>query len=82
MNKYIFLSNEGSTYQPIKNTDPDIVENIQVIGFSDGINPDEALSNLVSNNPHIKETTFNHIYCYKLDSDFEENRVDYFLKDI
>lgn len=82
MNKYIFLSNEGSTYQPIKNTDADIVENIQVIGFSDGINPDEAFSNLIAINPFIRSTSFNHVYCYKLDSNFEENRVDYFLKDI
>ena len=81
MNKYIFLSDEGYTYQPVKleEIEADEIENSQVIGFSEGESPDDAYNRLLNDNPYIKDTSFNHIYCYRLDSEYERNREDFFI---
>lgn len=84
MNKYIFLTLEGFTYQHITDDDVDAgdIENCQVIGFSEGEDPNEALSKLLFDKPYLENTTFNHIYCYKLDNDYRKNRADFYLDDI
>ena len=71
---YIFISNEGFTYQPdSESIEPDI-ENCQVIGFSEGSNPQEAFLGLVRDNEYLKETSFNEIFSLQLNS----NRKTYF----
>lgn len=65
---YIFLSVEGSTYQPnSESIEPDI-ENCQVIGFSEGINPQDAFIKLIKENKYLKETSFNEIFSIQLKS--------------
>ena len=75
MSNYIFLTNEGSTYQPnSESIEPDC-SNTQVIGISSGNNEDEAFENLKRENEYLFEMSFNEVYCYKLDSD---NIIKYF----
>lgn len=74
MNKYIFLTNEGSTYQPNSNSIEPDCENAQVIGFAEGNTQIDAFNNLVKENRKIKETAFNEIYCYQI----KDNKPEYF----
>jgi hypothetical protein len=79
MNHYIFLTNEGYTFQPNSESELPDVENLQVIGFAKGINADEAYKNLLIDYPYLKETSFEKIFCYQLDKDYEQSRKDYNL---
>lgn len=69
MNKYIFITNEGCTYQPNSSSlEPDC-ENAQVLGIVAGENENDALNNLLEQNAYLKDSSFNEIYCYKLSND-------------
>lgn len=50
MNKYIFYTTEGSTIPPNEDYE---VENCQVLGITTGYNTDDAMKNLLSENPWI-----------------------------
>lgn len=66
MKMYIFITEEGSTYQPNSvSADPDI-ENCQVIGFAKGTNENEAFKNLIKENEYLLDTSFNEIICIEL----------------
>ncbi len=68
MNKYIFLTKEGYTFQPgSESIEPDI-ENMQVIGIAEGKDSDDAFDNLIKQNSYLKNTSFNEVFSYKLDS--------------
>jgi hypothetical protein len=79
MNHYIFLTDEGYTFQPDSESELPEVENLQVIGFAKGINADEAYKNLLLENLYLEETSFEKIFCYQLDIDYEQSRKDYNL---
>ena len=69
MNKYIFITDEGITYQPNSNEiEPDCY-NSQVIGIIEGENEDEAYSNLIKKYEYLNEMEFNEVYCYQIKSD-------------
>ena len=71
---YIFISNEGFTYQPnSESIEPDI-ENCQVIGFSEGVNPQDAFIKLIKENEYLKETSFNEVSSIQL----RNNKRTYF----
>lgn len=81
MNKYIFLTNEGYTYQPdSESIEPDC-ENSQVIGISNGETQEEAYSNLLEERAYLKEFKFNEVYCYKLDDNYEKSRQYFYIKE-
>ncbi len=70
MNKYIFLTNEGYTYESnSESVEPDN-ENAQVIGIVAGNNENEAFDKLLEENEDLKNSNFNEVYCYKLSADF------------
>lgn len=72
MKYYIFISNEGYTYMPnSESIDPDI-ENCQVIGFASGINAEDAFINMLRENPHLIETSFDAIISYGLSGEKEK----------
>ena len=74
---YIFLTFEGHTYQPYSESiEPDI-ENLQVVGISEGNTSRMAFENLKRENNYLLETTFNEIFSYELSSNFN-SYVDYF----
>lgn len=69
MNKYIFITNEGYTYQPNSTSPEPDCENAQVLGIATGDNENDAFKNLLEQNEYLKDSNFNEIYCYKLSSD-------------
>jgi hypothetical protein len=79
MNHYIFLTNEGYTFQPESESDMPDIENLQVVGFSSGKNQDEAFANLMHDNAYLKQTSFREIFCYKLDSEYLKTRKEFTL---
>jgi hypothetical protein len=81
MNHYIFLTDEGFTFQPDGESEVPDVENLQVIGFANGIDADEAYGNFLLENPHLRETGFEKIFCYQLDRNYEQSRKDYNLRE-
>ena len=73
MKSYMFLTSEGYTYQPnSESAEPDI-ENMQVIGISEGNNTQMAFENLIKNSEYLLETTFDEIFCYELSQNFKES---------
>ena len=46
MKDFIFITFEGYTFQPNSESDIPDIENMQVIGFSKGLNSKEAFENL------------------------------------
>ncbi len=78
---YIFLSLEGFTYQPdSENCEPDI-ENVQVIGFAAGHDEEDAFLRLVRDNGYLLGTTFDEIYCYRLNDSYRDTRRYFNLGD-
>jgi hypothetical protein len=80
VNHYIFLTDEGYTFQPDSDGELREIENLQVIGFAQGANANEAYRNLLSENSYLKDTSFIKIFCYQLDKDYEQSRKDYNLR--
>ncbi|MCW8954193.1 MAG: hypothetical protein OQK48_04555 [Sulfurimonas sp.] len=64
--KYIFITFEGFTFQPYSESDVPDIENMQVIGFSEGKDKKEAFKNLLVNQQYLKDTTFNEIIALEL----------------
>ena len=79
--RFIFISNEGYTYQPNSNADIPDIENSQVIGFSYGKDEEEAFNNLLKENKYIKETSFNQIISYHLSSDSDQSKKYFYLSE-
>ena len=55
MKPFIFLTDEGFTYSGNEGAIEPDVENLQVLGFAKGKDEKDALSNLLSENPHISD---------------------------
>ena len=64
MKEFIFYTLEGYTESPTGQT----VENMQVLGFEEGVNANEAFKTLINNNQWIVESGFNKekIICRQL----------------
>jgi hypothetical protein len=72
MAQYIFLTVEGSTFQPDStNSEPDI-ENMQVIGFAGGDTVQDAATKLVKLNAYLANTNFDEIFAIQLADDHRE----------
>ena len=81
MSKYIFLTNEGYTYQPnSESVEPDC-ENSQLIGITEGSNQEDAFNNLLKEREYLKKFNFDEVYCYKLDDDYQESKKYFYIKD-
>ena len=75
MKHFIFVSDQGTTYQPSSlNEYPNIIENLQVIGFSSGTNHGEAFTNLLTHNSHLKATAFSNIFGIETNSEDGQDR--------
>ncbi|MDD5591459.1 MAG: hypothetical protein PHY18_06005 [Dehalococcoidales bacterium] len=71
MAEYIFLTTEGSTFQPSSiSSEPD-VENMQVIGFARGDTVQDAATRLVELNKYLVDTSFDDIFAIQI---ADENR--------
>lgn len=81
MNNYLFLTNEGYTYQPdSESIEPDF-ENSQLIGIASGNTQEEAFRNLLKERDYLKEFNFDEVYCYKLDDNYQESKKYFYIKD-
>ncbi|MDD2507823.1 MAG: hypothetical protein PHS78_02145 [Aliarcobacter skirrowii] len=74
MKDFIFITFEGYTFQPNSNSDIPDIENMQVVGFSKGLNSKEAFENLKIKSAYLKETTFNEIISIEL----KDKKFEYF----
>lgn len=80
MNKYIFLTTEGYTYQPnSESIEPDC-DNAQLIGIAEGINQEDAFKNLLDKYEYLKESNFEEIYCYQLNDNYENTRKCFIIE--
>lgn len=80
-NQYIFLSQEGFTFQPgSEEAEPDI-DNLQVIGFASGICPEKAFSKLLKKNSYLIKTSFDELICLKLAEGAEEEKRYFHISD-
>ena len=78
MGAYIFITNEGHTYQPGSEAiEPDI-ENCQVLGFSKGNDAAEAFNALLEENAYLLETSFDEVVCLELKNEDYGERKRYF----
>lgn len=81
LKRYIFLTQEGHTFQPnTQSMEPDI-ENLQVTGFALGLNPDDAFQTLLNENECLLQTKFDEIFCYQLDDHHEESKKYFYLSE-
>lgn len=74
MAEYIFLTTEGSTFQPDSNSSEPDIENIQVIGFAGGDTVQDAAMRLVESNKYLADTSFEDIFAIQL----ADERKEYF----
>lgn len=66
---FIFVTFEWYTYQPdSESSEPDI-ENMQVIWFSQWFSREEAYSSLLQSNSHLLDTSFDEVWCMKIDGE-------------
>lgn len=81
MNNYLFLTNEGYTYQPdSESIEPDC-ENAQLIEIVSGNTQEDAFKNLINENEYLRQFNFNEVYCYKLAKDYEKSKRYFYIKD-
>ena len=72
MPRFLFYTHEGQTYTPyISDEWSDSqggkeIENLQIIGFSQGGTPQEAFDKLVNNNAYLIGSTFDEITAVEL----------------
>lgn len=71
---FIFITFEGYTFQPNSESDIPDIENMQVIGFSKGLNSKEAFENLKIKSSYLLETTFDEIIAIEL----KDKKFEYF----
>lgn len=78
MKTYIFITQEGVTYQP-KSLSPEAdIENCQVVGFAKGDDENKALQHLLKENEYLLDTNFNEIICMELKNEDYYNKSKYF----
>ncbi|NOZ69724.1 MAG: hypothetical protein GXP46_10890 [Deferribacteres bacterium] len=79
MKSYIFLSREGYTFQPNSSSAEPDIENLQVIGISNGRNAREAFQRLLEENDYLLGTSFDELFSYELSKDYENTREYFYL---
>jgi hypothetical protein len=73
MNSYIFLTDEGYTFQPETEEEPIEIDSLQMIGTAKGTDAMHAYRNLLADNPQLQEKRFEKIFCYQVDEPVKEN---------
>lgn len=81
MKQYIFLTFEGHTFQPDSESEEQDIENLQVIGFSSGLNQEDAFKNLIKESEYLMKTKFDEIFCYHLGDNYKDSKRYFYLSD-
>ncbi len=63
---FIFITEEGFTYQPKSVSQMPDVDNFQVLGFSQGQTEGKAFKNFLCENEWLGIMTFRKVSCYEL----------------
>lgn len=66
MKSFIFITNEGFTYQPDSESSVPDIENSQVIGCGNGENAREAFFDMLKSNGYLLETSFDEVIGLEL----------------
>ena len=74
MNSYIFLTDEGYTFQPDTEDEPVVIDSLQTIGTAKGTDAMDAYRNLLAENPQLQERRFEKIFCYQVDEPVKEDQ--------
>ena len=77
MAKFIFMTNEGTTFGEDEHGKLEIVENIQVLGTAQGENAHSAFLTLICENEWLMKFSFENVFSYQLTENFEDT-VEYF----
>lgn len=78
MKSYVFITTEGSTFQPgSESAEPDI-ENCQALGISQGDGAQQAFENLIKENRYLLDTRFDEVVCMELKLVDGDVRKSYF----
>lgn len=78
MKNYIFITNEGSTFQPGSECSEPDIENCQVIGLAKGTDQSDAFRRLLQDNSSLLKTSFNEIICLELKEQNAFQEASYF----
>jgi len=78
MKSFIFITQEGLTYQPDSESPEPDIENCQVIGFAEGQDENEAFQNLIEENEYLLETNFDEVICMELKNEDYYSKAKYF----
>ncbi len=78
LRSFIFITSEGATFQPNSDSAQPDVENMQVLGFANGVDEQHAFSSLLSENPWILESSFASATCIELKESRYENHSAHF----
>ncbi len=63
---FIFLTNEGYTFQPESDFVESEMDNLQVLGLSEGLNKDDAIENFIHDNVFLQELNFDNVLVFEL----------------
>lgn len=66
MRPFIFITQEGHTFQPNSEASLPDVDNMQVLGFAKGHDENEAFENLLNANEWLSKTFFDEVQCLEL----------------
>ena len=79
MNHYVFLTLEGHTFQPRSEASEPDIENVQMLGIASGSSQRMAFKHLIADNPWLRETSFDDVYCYELAKGYAASRAEFSL---
>jgi len=65
MKKFMFVTKEGFTFSKSEKLEPD-VENLQIVGFIDAQDKNEAFDKLLAENGWLVDTGFNELDCIEV----------------
>ena len=66
---FIFLTDEGFTFQPKSDFVESEMDNLQVLGLSKGLNTNNAIDNFIQDNEFLKKLNFDNVLVFELISD-------------
>jgi hypothetical protein len=78
MNSYIFLTDQGYTFQPGSESDVPEVGNLQVLGWCNGESPEAAFEAMLKENGWLCDTTFNECFSVELKSSDSFEKAQHF----
>ncbi len=78
MRAFIFITDEGYTFQPGSESELPDVENLQVLGFAVGVDEKDAFQNLLREDRWLIETTFDGVQCIELKYEDYRHHSAYF----